>query len=200
MRNKIIYLFSLFFIGCASFKITPTLETSVPKVGVPINAPIVISFSQTEFEVAYSRSKIQPFSFLTFKNEIDAVDRYQLFASPIYTAAQKDHFNKPRIDIEITKTIQNQYCHLGDCIIFPKTDSRKIEVSLKVYDSNNKEIFQRTEKIYGERWGNIGVLIYGINPFKELEEKGPGILIQKCLYEFQKNEAFQVFFSQQNDK
>lgn len=185
----------LLLIGCASFKVSRDLGTPASKSRARISSPTLVTLSKFKYNPSNRRFEEIPSSEDELDREIQAVREYDLFINPLIEPAPKEMLTSSRVDIQILKERDSGNCYMGGCFIIPMTTRETIDVILSAYDRNNNKIFYHKETIVGERWGNVGALVYGLRPFKELNEKGPALLIQQCLKEFENSSAFKTFVS-----
>lgn len=193
MENKsIFFLLLLSLCGCASLKISHDLNESISSHGSSeiIVTPITFVLSKKEKDLSSNEVKTIPFSIDQYKGETDAIREYGVFVNPKFINLSQSPMVVPRIEIEIINTWFSENCYMGGCIFWPNLQKNAYEISFRVFDKNNAQIFHDKEIITGELWGNIFKLYYGIKPLRKIDEKAPALLIKRSLERLQASEAF----------
>lgn len=193
MANKsIFFLLLLSLCGCASLKISHDLNESISAHGSSeiIATPIIFFLSKKENDLSRNEVKIVPFSLDQYKGETGAIREYGIFVDPKFIGIKQSPTVNPRIEIEIINTWFSENCYMGGCIFWPNLQKNAYEISFRVFDKNNTQIFHDKESITGELWGNIFKLFYGFKPLRQIDDKAPALLVKRSLARFQASEAF----------
>lgn len=191
MATKLTFFILLSVIcGCASLKISHDLNEKLPGTGADyiISSPVEVTLLKKERDL--QQAETMTLSVDKTKDEKEAVLEYGIFSDLSFTKREPSLKNTIRVEIEILNTWFVENCYMGGCFFWPNLQTNSYQIYFCVFNKRNIKVFETSESISGELWGNVFKLYYGYKPLRELDKKAPILLVKRSLAKFQTSDAF----------